>query len=349
MPNSSSWPLLVIVIVVTCYVVYTLTRSENGNNTIGTWWAMMKNDFFYTKPAQHSLRVTRKLESAATTTTTTKEKKKTLITFLAGANSNRTHVVFSNLEMFNIKSDTYQFDCLILLHCTYAQARVAGYFDDAVLSKCAVRVLYGFSYAKKLAHLSPLVLKQTEYDYLTIVLDDIQLVGWKGSTFNLEEYFNIVYQLDLSVACPSVNVDYWQHMTQFGGLARQTHHCSARKVNMIEIQAITLRMDAWSCWYEMNDLEFPHGWGTDLWFQEYCLEKNRLDAKKRKTMAVIDKFVAINHNFATSMSGTHSQFTLLREQLKAWKKQRGVRLSTYEEFKAEKRNVENIHGKCLLL
>ena len=48
-----------------------------------------------------------------------------------------------NLEIFpnnknnkNNKENEYQFDCLILLHCTYAQAREVGYFKKEILDKC---------------------------------------------------------------------------------------------------------------------------------------------------------------------------------------------------------------------
>ena len=131
------------------------------------------------------------------------------------------------------------------------------------------------------------------------------------------------------------------------GREKKKKQCWARKVDMIESQAISLRIDAWECWYEMSDLEFPSGWGTDLWFHEYCVESKRIPTN-RKNMAVIDKYVAINREFSTTMQGNHKEFELLRAQVSTWKKQRGITFSTYEHFKKDRLN-KNIHGKCLLL
>lgn len=73
-------------------------------------------------------------------------------------------------------------------------------------------------------------------------------------------------------------------------------------------------MDAWECFNELNDPEFPSGWGPDLWFEGYCIKTKRV---KNANLAVIDLFLVDQVPFATTMNTTSIG---MMPQVTEWKK-----------------------------
>lgn len=153
------------------------------------------------------------------TATTTKRKKKILITFLAGNHKERAEIVLKNIHALETPESfkqKYDLTCQILQHASYADAKKLGFFNQNITDKCTVVMLYGFSYTEKLAQLDSFLLKQANFNYVTVVMDDINLFVEKNS-FSLERYYDLVVKHDLAISCPSVTRSYWKHMQRYGG------------------------------------------------------------------------------------------------------------------------------------
>jgi hypothetical protein len=66
-----------------------------------------------------------------------------------------------------------------------------------------------------------------------------------------------------------------------------------RTVNVLEIQSALFRLDAWKCYWELNDLEYPSGWTYDF-MPSYCFEQERV--KENKLQGVMNNQVMVHES-----------------------------------------------------
>jgi len=113
-------------------------------------------------------------------------------------------------------------------------------------------------------YLDPEFLKSAAYDYVVFQMDDVRLYG-KDAKFDLPVYFRFIQKYNLAAASPVIINTPWPFLQPNVG---ESNH-EGRIVNFIEIQSTTFRIDAWKCYWDLNDTEFPSGW-TDDFMQSYC-------------------------------------------------------------------------------
>lgn len=259
---------------------------------------------------------------------------KVLLTFLVGTdNANRTATFLQNLNVLNTTNTfkrKYELHCLVLNHASYAQAKAFGLLHEKVVRACSVVFLYKFPYTKKLAFLDPFLLRKAKYDYVTVILDDVQLTG----SFDLEKFYDLIVRYDLAIASPSVTRSFWKHMERYNRHP-PVYECPGRFVAFVEVQATTFRMDAWECFYELNDPRFPTGLGADIWFEGYCIKTNRV---KNANLAVIDWFL-VDHLALPSTRATVSQEFDVEAQITDWKDPNSRNFTLVRTYVGDSRDV----------
>lgn len=241
---------------------------------------------------------------------------KILVTFIAtGSILERSHILKENLKIFDKRTtERYVYECMIFVYASF-KIEPTWFRDSHQNHGCTIHRLFESSFVMHLKTLIPQFLGV--FDYVTIVMDDVALVAPHG-TFELDTYFDIVVALNLSVSTPSISNSKHQLLWP----AKPESESVGRIINMIEIQAITYRMDAWTCQYELIDTEYPSGWGLDIWYQDYC--KDRV---KNNVMGVLD-IMHVKHNplRLESTNNPDSAGELMNKQVKAWKEERNITL-----------------------
>ena len=96
-------------------------------------------------------------------------------------------------------------------------------------------------------------------------------------------------------------------------------------MNVLEIQSTLFRLDAWKCYWELNDLEFPHSWSDDF-MKCYCFDQGRV--KENKLMGVMNNHNIVHEKFTSTHPGKHEKIRQL--QIKAWENERNITLSMYD-------------------
>ena len=82
--------------------------------------------------------------------------------------------------------------------------------------------------------------------------------------------------------------------------------------------------DAWKCYWELNDLEYPHSWADDF-MKSYCFEQGRVNDNQMS--GVMNNQIIVHEKFRSSRPGQHGK---IREyQIESWKKERNITLTMY--------------------
>ena len=239
---------------------------------------------------------------------------KVLFAFLSvGNKAERNQILHDNYEVVRkLKSQSYTMECMIFV---YAAARnipdwVAKAGNNTEFP-CTIRVMFQMGFVHWLKYLNPTLLKKGRFDYVSILLDDVAL-GPPHGNVDFLDYFDIIKRHGISFASPAI----------VGSIHTRLHPVKmkpnqiGRYVDMVEIQSCTLSIDAWSCFLELDDTEFPGGWGMDVWYYDYCGKRPNLGK-----LAIIDKYKSVHNPYGletTNNPGDHPGKYMDR-QISAWK------------------------------
>jgi hypothetical protein len=213
----------------------------------------------------------------------------------------------------------YKVDCIIYGYGSYeSQPAWIKEMQQQENPMCDFIKVYRQRYVYFLKAITPLMLEEGRYKYMTIVLDDVIHYPPHGN-FNFTLYYDIVFQNQLSFVSPAILGSFWSE--DLGPhQVNATSHQVGRYVRMIEFQSTTFRPDAWRCMYELIDTEFPSGWGIDMWFYHYCVDSGRI---RNDTIGIID-IMHVHHNpdnIGSSHEGSNTQ-----DQVDNWNELRGIEL-----------------------
>jgi hypothetical protein len=220
-----------------------------------------------------------------------------LFVFFLGNNEHRINITLNNL---NIPSN-----CLVLTHSPYDVI-----LDNKIKERgCSITWLFKYNLAQKMKHLDPFLLKP--FQTITIVLDDVDIRGMMWS-----DYFKLVKKYELDIATPAV-IDSWLPFMRPNKTTCKEDE--VRMLNDVELQAVTFTKNAWTVWWSLDDLQYPHGI-LDLWIAGY---------HPNLKMGVLDSFEVI-HNIQLPTthqpSLTNKVGTIFNNQIEAWKNERNIEL-----------------------
>ena len=250
---------------------------------------------------------------------------KILFAFIAIGNvPERLKVIKDNLQVLGTTANQgkYHVDCILFSYASYPkEPEWVHQMERNATSRCKIIRIFKTAYIPFLKTLIPSFLKQANYKYITISLDDVALTPPHG-TFDLNKFFDTMEKHSLHVASPAIE---------------NTPHIALRPVNpeprqvgriarMLEFQSLSFKIEAWECMYELIDTEYPGGWGIDLWFYDYCIGNERIAGGK---MALIDT-MKITHNpqgLASTNNNDKDPAALMNAQMAAWEKERGIKLT----------------------
>eukprot|EP00158_Paraphelidium_tribonemae_P007739 Partr_v1_DN28347_c0_g1_i3_m78755 putative solute carrier family 35 member len=242
-----------------------------------------------------------------------------------GSLAARNDIVKRNIDLLRNQSlavsHKYDVQCIVFSYTSYDKQpewfhRMESGNDDF----CSGVTMFQTKFVPMIKQLQPEFLQDSGYNYLSLILDDVSLTPEDGGKFDLETFFDIAVYHNISVISPSIyGTPHLELRTKNLGMRKV-----GRFVDMIEFQAITFRIDAWSCIYNLVDTEYPSGWGTDVWYWDYCNASGRV---KDASLGIVDTMVAFHHDFPSTMDG--SQNELFEKQIAAWKNQRGIELTPH--------------------
>lgn len=246
-------------------------------------------------------------------------KRKILYAIFASVQPDRALITKQSLEvLYQDKAkwgNKYQVDCLLLFHSTWKEMQPA--FDSLGFPECKKLSLLGAKYVDKLYHLSPPLLEAAGYEYVTLLMDDIRMQAPLGK-FDLEHYYDLLFHYNFAAATPGIENTY------FAPIAKNTPRAgvAGRKVEYIEVQHATYRIDAFACYWDMADPRTPHGWES-AWFFKYCLTNGKV---KNPTQAVIQTMYAKHVPNVTPPVPGFDPMKLYTAQIENYKAERGVLL-----------------------
>jgi hypothetical protein len=259
-----------------------------------------------------------------TTFKSTKDRKKLLYVFIAiGSHPERNEVIRNNVEhivMKNQDDDKYQIDCLIFGYASYNDTPTWIHdIEKDDNSPCKYVKVFKGRYVFFFKHVPAFFLERSGYSYVSFVLDDVVHYPPLGN-YDVRGYFDIVFQNDLAMVSPGVIHSFWSKHIGPRPIDESIQQVG-RIVKFIEVQSLTFKINAWRCYNEMFDTEFPSGFGTDLWFYNYCVVDKKIVRKNQS--AIIDKY-SVHHNpynwHTTHVGGEH------QDQADSWKSDRGIQL-----------------------
>jgi hypothetical protein len=246
---------------------------------------------------------------------------KVLFAFVAlgkESNSQRSQIVKNNMDFLleqRSKSLKYEIDCLIFAYADYSE--LPGWAQEMIMhrnqSLCKIVKIFGFRFTHFLKVLEPGLISAAGYKYLIIQADDVVLYPPEAN-FRFVDFMDIVVNYNLSIASPGIIGTVHKHLTP-----NPSADHIGRFVTGIEIQSTTFSMEAWNCWWEMQDTQFPSGWGADVWFWDYCVTQKRV---KNSKIAIIDEFTCKHKRLKSTNVGPGKQSSPMQEfsdQVKFWR------------------------------
>jgi len=178
-------------------------------------------------------------------------------------------------------------------------------------SRCSLTTIINNSFVEWLKEMVPVLV--SNYQLFQIILDDVGMIEPEGNV-DFSQYWNLILQEGFSVASPAVlGSDQWAMHRQIGSTGRIT--------KFIEIQSVTFTPEAWECFYDLIDTEYPSGWGLDLWFYDYCKDKIHGE------IAILDTFYAQHNPYALSSLNGKDVGGMMAGQENAWREERNITLS----------------------
>ena len=158
------------------------------------------------------------------------------------------------------------------------------------------------------------------YNYIVVSLDDV-IAYPPYSTFEFHLFMDILRTNDLAVATPAIQGS--SHVVLHPVPLQQIHQVG-RRINSFEVQFTFFRADAWSCIWELLDLEFPHGWGIDMWFFDYCLANGRIP---NGTIGIID-LQKVVHMTLPSLNTSNNTALIMQRQAESLSLSMNITLAT---------------------
>lgn len=247
--------------------------------------------------------------------------KKVLIALISlGDHPGRADIIHSHIQLVKESkiNSKYEIDCVLHTFSRFEDyPQWAKDLATAQNAPCSVVSMYKTNYVSFLKTLNPSWLQMADYDYLTITLDDVVLTPPHGH-FEMEPFHDIMVEKKLAMASPAIAGSNHLAMRP----QEMKKHQVGRFINAIEIQSTTFRLDAWKCFYELLDTEYPSGWGVDVWYYNYCVQSGRVTDR----MAIIDSMIAhLNpYQFETTMGGNSAMAELMAQQAEAWERLRNI-------------------------
>jgi hypothetical protein len=254
---------------------------------------------------------------------------KILFTFIAiGEVPQRVELIYENLNAIGLNQSLhggrYQIDCLLFSFAPYPnEPHWLHDMENSTTPRCEIVRMYKMDFVGFLKTLIPSIVRDSGYKYIFLSLDDVSLTAKHGATFDVVKFFDIVESQRLRVAsCAIEGGTYAGHWPQTHASSTQIGHF----VNMIEIQATAFDIDAWQCFYELIDTEYPSGWGLDVWFWNHCINSGRIPEGK---MGIIDT-TKIVHNplhLQSTNGADRKPGQIVQEQINHWASERGIQLN----------------------
>jgi len=254
---------------------------------------------------------------------------KILFAFIAiGEVPQRVELIYENLNAIGLNESLhggrYQIDCLLFSFASYpTEPQWVHDMENSTTPRCEIVRMYKMDFIGFLKVLIPSIIRDSGYKYVFLSLDDVALTAKHGATFDVVKFFDIVESQRLHVASCAIeggsHPGHWpqtpENSTQIG-----------RFVNMIEIQAVAFDINAWQCFYELIDTEYPSGWGLDVWFWHRCINSGRIQEGK---MGIIDTMKIVHNPFhlSTTNGADRDPMQLVLEQMHHWANERGIQLS----------------------
>jgi hypothetical protein len=254
---------------------------------------------------------------------------KILFAFIAiGEVPQRVELIYENLNAIGlnepIHGGRYQIDCLLFSYAPYPnEPQWVHDMENSTTPRCEIVRMYKMDFVGFLKTLIPSIIRDSGYKYIILSLDDVALTAKHGATFDVVKFFDIVESQRLHVAsCAIEGGTYAGHWPHTPATSTQIGHF----VNMIEIQATAFDIDAWQCFYELIDTEYPSGWGLDVWFWNHCIKSGRIQEGK---MGIIDimKIVHNPYHLPTTNGADRKPGQIVQEQINHWASERGIQLN----------------------
>lgn len=254
---------------------------------------------------------------------------KVLYTVIAiGEVPQRVELIYENLRAVGLNQSLfgggrYQIDCLLFSFASYPkEPRWVHEMENSTTPRCEIVRMYQHDFVAFLKTLIPSILRDSGYKYIFLSLDDVALTAKHGATFDVVKFFDIIESQRLHVA--SCAIEGCAHPGNRPHTPENNMQIG-RIVNMIEIQAVAFEINAWKCFYELIDTEYPSGWGLDMWFWHHCINNGRIQEGK---MGIIDTMKIVHNPFnLPSTNGANKQpGQLLNEQISHWASERDIQL-----------------------
>jgi hypothetical protein len=240
----------------------------------------------------------------------------------------RVELIYENLNAIGLNQSLhrgrYQIDCLLFSFASYPnEPQWVHDMENSTTPRCEIVRMYKLNFVGFLKTLIPSIIRDSGYKYVFLLLDDVALTAKHGATFDVVKFFDIVESQRLHVA--SCAIQRGSHAALWPRTPESSTQIG-RLVNMIELQATAFDINAWKCFYELIDTEYPSGWGLDMWFWNHCIKSGRI---KEGKMGIIDTMIIVHNplNLPTTNGAERNPPQLVQEQINHWAGERGVPLT----------------------
>jgi hypothetical protein len=238
----------------------------------------------------------------------------------------RAEIIHENLYAVGFNQTNhgrYQIDCMLFSYVSYHEEPLWVHdIENSMTPRCQIVRIYKMGFVAFLKTLIPSLLRDSGYKYIFLSLDDVTLSTKHGATFELVKFFDIIESQHLHMA--SCAIQGGSHPVHWPQIHENPNEIG-RFVNMIEIQATVFEINAWECFYELVDTEYPSGWGLDMWFWHHCIDSGRIGEGK---LGIIDTMKIIHNpfNLATTNGADKDPMQLLHAQMNHWAEERDINL-----------------------
>lgn len=136
-------------------------------------------------------------------------------------------------------------------------------------SVCRLQHIYAAHYADFVKTLNPLLVSESGYSYVVLLLDDVQL----PKSFHFSRFIHHGHRFGLDIFSPSVQ-GAWQPTTQFDSQYSLHHGNMLARPHLVEVFLTAHSVQGWSCYWACTDpVQLSKGWGADLMVYNYCKEQ----------------------------------------------------------------------------
>jgi hypothetical protein len=240
----------------------------------------------------------------------------------ASSHGDRNEIIRQNIEVLKGSNlSDIKLDCIVFSYIKYRDLpEWLKKIDQDENDICRLVPIYQGTYPLFVRYLDPEFLRLAGYEYVMLQVDDVRLYG-PDTHFDLNLYLQFVQRHKLAVASPAIINTPFDNIKP--NMGEKDHE--GRTVNVLEIQSTIFRLDAWKCYWELNDLEYPSGW-TDDFMPSYCFEQERV--KENKLQGIMNNQVMVHEKFKSSRPGDHGGTRL--KQMESWKNERNITLTFYD-------------------